>query len=59
MDDLVRFTLRLPPELADALKAVAERESRSLHAQIIHILRRFIEESERQGDGRGEGKLAA
>ncbi len=33
------FALRLPHDLHDLLKAAAEREHRSLHGQIIHMLR--------------------
>lgn len=47
MDTFVRFTLRLPAELAEALKVIATRESRTLHAQIVYILRRFVEEQAR------------
>jgi hypothetical protein len=41
---MLRFTLRLPDDLAAMLKAIAERESRSFHSQILYILRRFVEE---------------
>lgn len=43
MKEVVTFLLRLPPELHEKLKALAEREERSLHAQIIYILRRAID----------------
>jgi hypothetical protein len=49
-----RFTLRLPAQLYDALRQIAEREERSLHQQIIYVLRRFVEAEEGQ-----EPKLAA
>lgn len=39
MGDVIRFVLRLPPDLHAKLKSLAEREDRSLHAQIIRILR--------------------
>jgi hypothetical protein len=35
---MVRFSLRLPDEVYKALKDLAEREHRSIHAQILHIL---------------------
>ena len=54
MDKFVRFTLRLPQPLHDALRAIAEREERSLHSQIIYILRRYAEDQ-----GELEGKAAA
>jgi len=44
MRDVVRFLLRLPPDLHDQLKAWAEEEERSLHAQIIYALRRALRE---------------
>ena len=43
MGDIVRFVLRLPPELHRKLKELAERENRSLHGQILYILRRAVE----------------
>ena len=43
MDDVTRITLRLPSELADALKDIAQQENRSLHGQIVHALRQFVE----------------
>lgn len=43
MGDVIRFVLRLSPELHERLKALAEREERSLHAQIIYMLRRALE----------------
>jgi len=33
-----QITLRLPDELHAKLKDLAEREHRSLHAQVLHIL---------------------
>jgi hypothetical protein len=36
---MVRFVLRLPDDMHDWLKALAEREGRSLHGQILHMLR--------------------
>ncbi len=44
MGEIVRFVLRLPPELHEELKSWAEREERSLHAQIVFILRRALRE---------------
>lgn len=42
MADVLRFVLRLPAELHEALKALAARENRSLHGQIIHLLQQAI-----------------
>ncbi len=44
MGDVVRFVLRLPPELHEELKQWAEREDRSLHSLLIHVLRRALRE---------------
>jgi len=46
---MIRFTLRLPEELHEALKRLAEREHRSLHAQIVHILTEYIGKITKQG----------
>ena len=48
MQQFVRFTLRIPRDLHDALRAIAEREERSLHAQIIYVLRRYAEDQGEQ-----------
>lgn len=42
--DIAGFVLRLPPDLHEKLKALAEREDRSIHAQILHILRKALAE---------------
>lgn len=46
--DVLRFVLRLPPDLHEELKAWAEEEERSLHAQIIYVLRRALKEWRRK-----------
>jgi hypothetical protein len=38
------FSLRLPEELHAALKTIAEKEHRSLNAQIIHILEEWLKQ---------------
>lgn len=48
MADVVRFVLRLSPALHDRLKAIAARESRSLHGQLLYILSRFVDDDERR-----------
>lgn len=40
------FSLRLPDEMHEALKALAEREGRSLHAQILYMLRKALEQGQ-------------
>lgn len=44
MVEAIKFLLRLPPDLHEELKAWAEREERSLHAQILYVLRRALRE---------------
>lgn len=44
MGDVIRFLLRLPPDVHEELKAWADREERSLHAQILYVLRRALRE---------------
>jgi len=39
---MIRFSLRLPDELHEAIKKLAEKEHRSIHAQIIHILTQYV-----------------
>jgi hypothetical protein len=51
-DRVIRFMLRLSPELHDRLKALAVREHRSLHGQILYLLEQAI-------DMAYEGKAAA
>lgn len=35
---MAKFTLRLPDDLQESIQTRADREHRSLHAQIIHLL---------------------
>lgn len=46
MKDFVRFALRLPHDLHEALKEAAERENRSLHGQIVYLLRQGLAKKE-------------
>lgn len=46
MKDVIQFLLRLPPDLHAKLKAMAEREERSLNAQIVYLLRRAVQRDE-------------
>ena len=50
----IQMALRLPPELHSALKALAEHERRSLHAQILVLLEEALDAREQQ-----RGKEAA
>jgi hypothetical protein len=40
---VIRFLLRLPPELHEQLRLLATRERRSLHAQILYLLEQATE----------------
>ena len=39
-----KFTLRLPDDLYNDLKELAEKETRSLHNMVIHILKTYIKQ---------------
>jgi len=41
-----QLSLRLPDDLWAALKTYAAHESRSMHSQILYILRKYLEEKE-------------
>jgi hypothetical protein len=51
-EGVIRFLLRLPPELHERLRLLAARERRSLHAQILYLLERAMEDA-------NEGKVGA
>jgi predicted transcriptional regulator len=46
------MTLRLPADLHEALKRLAEQDDRSLHSLIVHALRQLVNEraTERPAD---------
>lgn len=44
MNQAIRLLLRLPPDLHAALVALAEREGRSLNAQIVYLLKKALED---------------
>lgn len=48
------MNLRLPADLHEALKRIAEEEDRSMHSLIVHTLRRLVNErtTERPSDSR-------
>ena len=43
-----RLLVRLPRELADQLTVIAERERRSLNAQIVYMLERAVASHQRR-----------
>jgi hypothetical protein len=51
-DKVIRFVLRLPPDLHEELKTLAARERRSLHGQILYLLQQAVDRGQ-------EGKAAA
>ena len=44
----VRFLLRLPPELYEALRAQAEKDQRSMNREAIYLLQWALEEIEKR-----------
>ena len=42
MADVVRTTLLLPRDLQERLKAMAARERRSMHAQMLYLLEQAV-----------------
>jgi hypothetical protein len=42
-DRVIRFVLRLSPDVHDRLRALAARERRSLHAQILYLLEQALD----------------
>lgn len=43
---VIQYLLRLPPDVHERLKRVAERENRSLNAQIVHILQQWLKDND-------------
>jgi hypothetical protein len=41
---MIKSTLRIPEDVYGALKEIAEKEERSINAQIVYILKKFIED---------------
>jgi len=39
----IQYLLRMPPELHERIKRIAERENRSMNAQILHILKKWVD----------------
>ena len=56
MPDVVRFVVRLPRDLHEALQEIARREKRSLHGQIMYVLERFVAEDREK---ESQAKIAA
>ena len=45
---MVNSQTRVPEELWDKLKEISENEERSINAQLIYILKKYIEEYEKK-----------
>ncbi len=64
MAEIVRFALRLPPELYEALRSLAAQDRRSINGEIVFILDQHVaDERKRAGrlheDEGGSGKMQA
>lgn len=46
--NLPRLTVRMEKELIDKVNVIAKKESRSTNQQIIYILKKYIEQYERE-----------
>lgn len=47
---MVNSQTRVPEELWDKLKEISEKEERSINAQLVYILKKYIEEYEKAQD---------
>ena len=47
---MVNSQIRIPEELWDKLKEISEKEERSINAQLVYILKKYIEEYEKAQD---------
>ena len=43
---MTNTNLRIPDDLYEKLKEIAKREDRSINSQMLHIIRKYIEEYE-------------
>lgn len=48
--NIVNSQIRVPEELWDKLKEISEKEERSINAQLVYILKKYIEEYEKAQD---------
>lgn len=47
---MITSNIRVPEEIWEKIKEIAQTEERSMNAQIIYILKKFIEEQEKTDD---------
>ena len=45
---MINSQIRIPEELWNKIKEISENEERSINAQIIYILKKYIEEYEKE-----------
>ena len=48
---MTNTNLRIPDELYEKLKEIAKLEDRSINSQIVHIIRKYIDEYEKSQEG--------
>jgi len=41
---MIKSTLRIPEDIYEALKEIAEKEERSVNAQVVYIIKKYIED---------------
>jgi len=58
MAEMAKFALRLPQEVYDDLRAIADESRRSVNGQIVYVLERYIEDWKRTTE-EAEGKSEA
>lgn len=47
---MITSNIRVPEEIWEKIKEIAQIEERSMNAQIIYILKKYIEEQEKTDD---------
>lgn len=47
---MINSQIRIPEEIWEKLKEIADKEERSMNAQIVYILKKYVEESEKKED---------
>lgn len=45
---MISSNIRIPEELWEKLKEIAEKEKRSMNSQLIYIIEKYIKEKEQQ-----------
>lgn len=47
---MINSQIRIPEEIWNLIKKISEEEERSVNAQIVYILKKFVEEYEKTSD---------